>query len=91
MKLHLRAFAVAAALWWGAIMFVTTWWLILWEGVGVDPGLFGRIYPGYRISPLGSVVGLAWGLVDGAVSGAILAWLYNRLSDRWSPREESDR
>jgi len=36
-----------------------------------------RLYCGDTISPLGSIIGLLWGLEDGIVSGAIVAWLYN--------------
>ena len=42
----------------------------------------GRVYIGYAISPLGSVLGLVWGFVDGLIGGAIFAWLYNLLASR---------
>jgi membrane associated rhomboid family serine protease len=29
---------------------------------------------------VGSLIGLAWGLLDGLIGGAIFAWLYNRLA-----------
>jgi hypothetical protein len=31
------------------------------------------------MSPLGSVIGLLWGLVDGFIGGLVFAWLYNLL------------
>ena len=77
MKLQVKAFALSCAILWGLGLFVLTWWIILCEGVTNDPTLIGRIYLGYRISPLGSVIGLAWALVDGAIGGAVFAWLYN--------------
>ncbi len=84
MKLNLKAFALACGLLWGVGVFIMAWWLILLEGMpaeGVppDPTALGRIYIGFSISPLGSVIGLLWGFVDGAIGGAIFAWLYNRL------------
>jgi len=42
--------------------------------------LLGRIYRGYSLSPIGSVVGLVWAFFDGLVGGAIFAWLYNRFA-----------
>ncbi len=77
MKFNVKAYALAFGLWWGAGLFLGTWWLILLEGASGDPTLIGRFYPGYSISPLGSVWGLLWGLVDGGICGAIFAWLYN--------------
>jgi len=44
--------------------------------------MIGAVYRGYNISPTGSFIGLAWGLVDGLIGGAIFAWLYNCLVDR---------
>ena len=49
-------------------------------GATGEPTLIGRVYIGYAISPLGSVIGLAYGFVDGWIGGAIFAWLYNRLA-----------
>lgn len=83
MKLNVRAFAASAGILWGAAVFLAAWWLILLEGSGADPVPLSRIYLGFSITPLGSVVGLVWGLVDGAIAGAIFAWLYNTLSGRF--------
>jgi hypothetical protein len=77
MKLSVKAFTLACALVWGLGLLILTWWVILFEGASGDPTLIGRIYRGYTISPLGSVIGLAWGLVDGAIGGAVFAWVYN--------------
>ena len=85
MKMNIPAFTLAFGIWWGGALFLLTWWLIFLDA---DPGTLSVLqtaYLGYSITPLGSVIGLAWGLVDGAVGGAVLAWLYNLLSDRFSP------
>lgn len=86
MKLNIRAFAIACAIFWGIGLFGLTWWIILFEGATGEVTLIGRLYRGYSISPVGSVIGLAWGLVDGLLCGAIFAWLYNLLVDRATPR-----
>jgi hypothetical protein len=82
MQLNIKAFALACGLIWGIGLFGMTWWIIAFEGVSHDVTLLGRIYRGYCISPLGSLIGLLWGLVDGAAAGAVLAWLYNTLARR---------
>lgn len=79
MRLNIPAFAVACALVWGVGLFLGTWWIILWEGASSEPTLIGRIYPGFELTPAGSLVGLLWGLADGLIGGAIFVALYNWL------------
>ena len=80
MKLNVKAFALTCGLLWGIGLFFLTWWLIAFEGSTGDVTLIGRLYRGYSISPLGSLIGLSWALVDGTVCGLVFAWLYNVLS-----------
>ena len=79
MKLNVKALGLASGIIWGAGIFFMTWWLIL-----LDPdsgaGLLERVYRGYDISPLGSVIGLVWGFFDALIGGLIFAWLYNKLA-----------
>jgi hypothetical protein len=85
MKLNVRAFALSCALVWGSGLFLMTWWIIAFDGATAEVTLIGKVYRGYTITPLGSVIGLIWGLLDGLIGGAIFAWLYNLLSSRRSP------
>ena len=80
MKLNIKAFALACSIWWGLGMFLGTWWMIILHGASGNPTWIGQFYLGFNISPLGSVIGLVWGLVDGFIGGAILAWLYNKFA-----------
>lgn len=80
MKLNVKAFALACALLWGLGLFLLTWWIIAFDGATGEITLIGRLYRGYRISPVGSVFGLVYGFVDALIGGAIFAWLYNRLA-----------
>ena len=79
MKLNVRAFAFTCAILWGLAMFLMTWWVIIFEGAWGDPTILAHVYRGYSMSPLGSVIGLLWGLVDGFIGGLVFAWLYNLL------------
>ena len=87
MKLNVKAFALTCALFWGLCLFVLTWWIILFDGATGDAPFFGRIYRGYSICPIGSIIGLAYAFVDGLIGGAIFAWLYNLIASRTSPKE----
>jgi len=44
--------------------------------------LLERIYIGYSFTPIGSVIGAAWGFVDWGIAGAIFAWLYNLINKK---------
>jgi hypothetical protein len=83
-KLDVRAFAVTTSLILGLGLFFLTWWVIAFDGVSGDPTLIGRIYRGYTLTPMGSLIGLAWGLADGLIGGAVFAWLYNQIAARFS-------
>ena len=86
MRLNLKAFAATCSLIWGFGLFFLTWWIIGFDGATHDPTFLGRIYRGYNISPGGSVIGLAWALVDGFLGGLVFAWLYNRIAGGSSTR-----
>jgi len=82
MKLNVKAFALACGLGWGLGLFLLTWWIILFEGATGEITTIGRIYRGFNIIPVGSVIGLIWALIDGTIGGAIFAWLYNLIANR---------
>jgi hypothetical protein len=79
-KLNIKAFALTCGILWGLGLFFLTWWIIAFDGTGNSPMIIGRIYRGYTISPVGSVVGLIWAFFDGLVGGAIFAWVYNKFA-----------
>lgn len=84
MKLNVKAFALAAALVYGVGLFLLTWWMIAIGGATGEQTIIGRVYPGYRVNAIGSVVGFLWAFIDGLIGGAIFAWLYNVLVGRFS-------
>ena len=77
MKLDIKAFALALGFWWAAIIFLTTWWMILVVDGTNSMTFFEKLYPGYSVSLMGSIIGLVWAFFCGAINGAIIAWLYN--------------
>lgn len=86
MKLNIKAFALTCGIVWGLGLFFLTWWIIAFDGSTVGPTLIGRLYRGYTISPIGSVIGLIWAFFDGLVGGGIFAWLYNKLTGSAVPK-----
>ena len=81
MKLKPTALGLSLGLVWGIALFVTTW-LSYFTGYGRAflEVLAVSIYPGYAISPGGSVLGLLYGFADLFIMGALVGWLYNKFS-----------
>ncbi len=77
--------ALAFGIVWGVGLFILTWWIILTSGATGEPTLIGRVYLGYRIDAVGSLIGLLWGFFDGLIGGAIFAWLYNLFAREAPP------
>ena len=86
MKLNVKAFALTCGIVWSLGLFALTWWIIAFDGVTHEVTLIGRLYRGYDISPIGSVVGLVWAFFDALIGGAITAWLYNLFTDRFETK-----
>jgi hypothetical protein len=87
MKLNVKSFALACGILWGLCVFFITWWIISFEGITNEITMLGRFYRGYKISPLGSLLGLLWGFFDGLIGGAIFAWLYNFITERFAGKK----
>ncbi len=85
-RLSVRAFAMTAGLLWGAALFFMTWWVIALNENATVLNWLSAFYRGYDVSPVGSLIGLAWALPDGAICGAFFAWLYNRLIPKLHPQ-----
>ena len=80
MNLNVEATALAGALLWGAAVLLGTWWIVLVGGPSNTPTLIARVYRGYSLTFVGSLIAFAWAFVDGLIGGALLAWLYNRFA-----------
>jgi hypothetical protein len=64
-------------------LFVTTW-ISYYTGYGrlFLEVLAQSIYPGYTISPVGSLLGLFYGFLDGLISASFIGWIYNKIAGR---------
>ena len=80
--MSVRLLALTVAIFWSISLFFLTWWLILTGNAEGPTTLLERIYIGYSFTPIGSVIGAAWGFVDGGIAGVIFAWLYNLINKK---------
>lgn len=80
MKLNIKSFALTCGIIWGMGLFFLTWWFIAFDGATGEPTLIGKVYRGYTVSAIGSVIGLVYAFFDAFIGGAIFAWLYNKLA-----------
>lgn len=77
--MNVRATAITAGILWGFLLFAFTL-MEAARGTGNTLALLSAVYPGYSVTYLGSVVGLAYGFASGALIGAAFGWLYDRLA-----------
>jgi hypothetical protein len=77
----------------GLSLFVATNWLVLKGGEQVGPhlALLGQFFIGYKVTFLGSVIGLGYGFVSGFVVGFTIAVLHNRFADLRQRRQRGAR
>lgn len=79
MKLDAKAFALASGVIWGVVIFVATNVSLLRHG-GETLSKLEQIYPLYRVSFVGSIIGLVWGFLSMFVLSWVLATLYNKFA-----------
>lgn len=80
MKLRPLYLGISLGIVWGGSLFITTW-VSYFTGYGrlFLEALAKSIYPGYTITPAGSLLGLFYGFLDGLISGALVAFIYNKF------------
>ena len=89
MKLNVKAFALSCGIVWGVGVLCLAWWIILFDGPTGEITMLGRVYRGFSITPVGSLVGFVWGLCDGFIGGAIFALIYNKLAGSTAASESN--
>jgi len=79
MNLNLKGFALASGVIGGLAVFVITL-VAAGRGVGQNLGHLSGIFPGYEVTYLGSLIGLAYGFVVGLIAGWLFAVIYNQFT-----------
>jgi hypothetical protein len=74
----------------GGVIFIATNWLILKGGETIGPhlALLGQFFIGYRVTFIGSLIGLGYGFITGFLAGYLIAMLYNLFGTRRKDRRE---
>lgn len=79
MKVDVKRIAVTGGIIWGVILFVTTLLGVYWGyGMAFLNGMVS-IYPGFTVSPVGSIVGAIYGFFDVFIGVYIFAWVYQKV------------
>ncbi len=78
-KLDRVAFGLSVGITAGILLFLATFTLVLKGGDVIGPNLqlLGQYFPGYSVTPSGSILGLAYGFLTGFVGGWGFAFLSN--------------
>jgi len=76
MELRKRAFGLAIGLFWGLVVLLGTWWLLINGSPGEIFSKASSFYIGYSYTFGGALIGFIWGFVTGFLAGVFIAWLY---------------
>jgi flagellar biosynthesis protein FliR len=89
-RLELLVTGVTTSVLFGLALFLPTIFLVLKGGQVVGPhlGLLSQFLPGYDVTVVGSIIGLAYGLVLGFALGAIVTIVYNKVAGYREARSE---
>ena len=80
--MSIRSAGLTAGIFGATAMFLLAWWLMLTGNAEGPVTLCERIYIGYSFTPMGSIIGAAWGFVDWGIAGTLFAWLYNLINKK---------
>ncbi len=86
MKLNVKVLAITFAVLYGAFFLFVAVVNRFSPEYGTDfLNLAASIYPGFNPNGLRkAAIGTLYAMFDGAVCGALLAWVYNKVSDRFA-------
>src|SRR5215813_13558039 len=76
-RLNSLVLGIAFGVLGGWAICLATLWLVLKGGpqVGVHLMLLANYFPGYRVTVLGSFIGLIYGFISGFIAGSLVSWL----------------
>ena len=82
MRLKPFKLGLALGMIWGANIFFTTWLSYFFGYGGRFLAIMTNLYPGYNVSPLGSVIGLIYGFLDLFTGGLLVGIIYNAMNGK---------
>ncbi|MGH7909117.1 MAG: bacteriophage holin [Thermodesulfobacteriota bacterium] len=80
-QLDAKILGLTLGILFGVIIFIATNWLVIKGGnvVGAHLLLLSQFFIGYKVSFLGSIIGLGYGFIAGTIFGVLVGWIYNKL------------
>ena len=83
LRLQLHISGITFGLFFAAMLFLATAWLLIkgGENVGTHLTLLHYYCPGYSITWLGSFIGMLYGLFYGYLFGFAIAYVYNKVAN----------
>ena len=84
LRLNSQAWGISAGITAGLLLFIATNLLVLRGGEVVGPhlGLLGIVFPGYRVSVVGSLIGFVYAFFYGYGVGRLVGTVYNAIARR---------
>lgn len=79
MPLDPKALGLSGGIMWGLALLAATLISMVTGYASIFLNIIISIYPGYSISPLGSIIGLFYGFVDAYIGFYLFARIYNWL------------
>lgn len=78
--LPIKWFALGAACLMGLALLTVTWVCIWTAYEPIALKTLAKLYVGYQLTPIGSIIGCGWAALDGLLSGALFAWVINAVA-----------
>lgn len=79
MEIRKRAFGMAVGLFWGLVILLGTWFLLLRGSPGEIFSKASSFYVGYSYTFGGAIIGFIYGVVTGFIAGVVIAWFYEKF------------
>lgn len=81
-ELNAKNLGLTLGILWGLGLFLVTL-ISVFSGYGAAfLNVVASIYPGFKVTYLGAIIGLVYGFIDGFIGGWLIAWIYNKLENR---------
>jgi len=90
MEIRKRAFGLAIGLFWGLVILLGTWFLLLRGSPGEIFSKASSFYIGYSYSFGGAIIGFVYGVVTGFIAGVFIAWLYEKFCNLLYKKKPSE-
>lgn len=79
-KISVKSVALSLGLLWGVCLFLMTLLSHYTGYASVFLSIVADVYVGYKVTPMGSIVGLVYGFLDGFIGVYVFVWIYRFIN-----------